>query len=70
MTTNITIASANSTGNGTFDTLFGGPPANVEAQAGIQLRAFVLNIAVNLGLFTALVLAFFLLKSSAIGRRI
>lgn len=70
MNTNATATNTNSTGNGTFDTLFGGPPANVQAQAGIQLRAFVLNIAVNLGLFTAVILAFFVLKSSAIGRRI
>ncbi|KAL8838911.1 MAG: hypothetical protein Q9170_001948 [Blastenia crenularia] len=70
MNTNITTVNLNSTGNGTLETLFGGAPANVQAQAGIQLRAFFLNIAVSLGLFTAQVLAFFLLKSSAIGRRI
>ncbi|KAL8951484.1 MAG: hypothetical protein Q9222_002538 [Ikaeria aurantiellina] len=52
MTTNITSTSSNATGNGTFDTWFGGAPANVQAQVGIQLRAFFLNIAVNLGLFT------------------
>ncbi|KAL8985322.1 MAG: hypothetical protein Q9177_004467 [Variospora cf. flavescens] len=61
---------ANSTGNSTIDTLFLGAPADVQGQAGIQLRAFVLNIAVNLSLFTAAILLFFLLKSSAIGRRI
>lgn len=68
MDTNVTLT--NSTGNSTFDTFFGGAPANVQAQAGIQLRAFLLNIAVALGLFTAEIVGFFLLKSSAIGRRI
>ncbi|KAL9014700.1 MAG: hypothetical protein Q9173_000649 [Seirophora scorigena] len=68
MTTNIT--STNSTSNSTFYNWFGGAPADVQAQAGIQLRGFLLNIAVNLGLFAAAILAFFLLKSSAIGRRI
>lgn len=60
----------NSTGNGTLETFFGSAPANVQAQAGIQLRAFLLNIAVSLALFTAQIVAFFLLKSSALGRRI
>lgn len=68
MTTNIT--STNSTSNSTLYNWFGGAPADVQAQAGIQLRGFLLNIAVNLGLFAAAILAFFLLKSSAIGRRI
>lgn len=70
MATNVTLFNVNSTGNGTFETLFGGAPANVQAQAGIQLRAFLLNIAVSLGLFITELLAFFLLKSAAIGRRI
>ncbi|KAL8719326.1 MAG: hypothetical protein Q9181_008072, partial [Wetmoreana brouardii] len=70
MTTNVTVANNNSTGNGTLETLFGSAPANVQAQAGIQSRAFLLNLAVSLGLFAAEILAFFLLKSSAIGRRI
>ncbi|KAL8777229.1 MAG: hypothetical protein Q9203_002596 [Teloschistes exilis] len=64
------MATSNSTSNGTLETFFGGPPADVKAQAGIQLRAFVLNIAVSLGLFAFEIIAFFLLKSSAIGRRI
>ncbi|KAL8713137.1 MAG: hypothetical protein Q9220_002658 [cf. Caloplaca sp. 1 TL-2023] len=53
MTTNLTSTASNITGNGTFDTWFGGAPANVQGQVGIQLRAFFLNIAVSLGLFTA-----------------
>ena len=60
----------NYSSNGTFETWFGGPPADVSAQAGIQLRAFFLNLAVSLSLFAFAILAFFLLKSSAIGRRI
>lgn len=70
MTINVTTSNINSTGNGTLDALFGSAPANVQAEAGIQLRAFLLNIAVSLGFFAAEILAFFLLKSSAIGRRI
>ena len=69
-TTNATTNNVNSTGNGTFETWFGGAPANVQAQEGIQLRAFFLNLAVSFGLFAFAILAFFLLKSSAIGRRI
>ncbi|KAL9579090.1 MAG: hypothetical protein Q9212_005312 [Teloschistes hypoglaucus] len=34
------MATSNSTSNGTLETFFGGPPADVKAQAGIQLRAF------------------------------
>lgn len=63
-------SSSNSSSNGTFETFFGGPPADVQAQTGIQLRAFVLNIAVSLALFALEVSAFFVLKSAAIGRRI
>ena len=63
----------NSTGNDNatiLDQIFGGAPADVKAQAGIQLKAFLLNLAVSFGLFAFQVTAFFLLKSSAIGRRI
>ncbi|KAL8821180.1 MAG: hypothetical protein Q9223_000742 [Gallowayella weberi] len=67
MTTTTTPINATPTANGTFESFFEGAPANVQAQAGIQLRAFVLNLAVSLGLFSAQILAFFLLKSSAIG---
>lgn len=37
---------------------------------GVAVKAFVLNIAVSLGLFAFEISGFFLLKSSAIGRRI
>ncbi|KAI4283333.1 MAG: hypothetical protein L6R38_002248 [Xanthoria sp. 2 TBL-2021] len=70
MESNLTSGNGNSSSNGTFETWFGGPPADVSAQAGIQLAAFVLNLAVSLSLFAFAILAFFLLKSSAIGRRI
>lgn len=40
------------------------------SQVGIAFKGFLLNIAVSLGLFTFQVAGFFLLKSSAIGRRI
>ena len=39
-------------------------------RAGIATKAFVLNLAVGLGLFVFEIAGFFLLKSSAIGRRI
>ena len=39
-------------------------------QEGIAVKAFVLNIAVSLGLFAFQISGFFLLKSSATGRRI
>lgn len=64
------MATTNLTNNGTLDTFFGGAPADAQAEKGIQLRAFVLNIAVSLVLFAFEIIAFFLLKSSAIGRRI
>ncbi|KAL8989921.1 MAG: hypothetical protein Q9169_008249, partial [Polycauliona sp. 2 TL-2023] len=65
-----TANNGNSSSNGTFETFFGGPPADVSAQAGIQLRAFFLNLAVSLSLFAFALLAFFSLKSSPLGRRI
>ena len=37
---------------------------------GIQVKAFVLNLAIALGTFAIQVSGFFLLKNSAIGRRI
>lgn len=39
-------------------------------KAGIAVKAFVLNIAISLGLFAFEISGFFLLKSSAMGRRI
>ena len=56
--------------NGTFLGLLNGEAGVGQNQQGIALKAFVLNIAVSLGLFAFEVSGFFLLKSSAIGRRI
>ena len=57
-------------GNGTIlDFLDGGTGAG-QNQSGIALKAFVLNIAVSLALFAFEISGFFLLKSSALGRRI
>ena len=39
-------------------------------QQGIAVKAFILNIAISLGLFAFEISGFFLLKSSAIGRRL
>ena len=39
-------------------------------QKGIAVKGFVLNIAVSLCLFAFEMIGFFLLKSSALGRRI
>ena len=71
MSRNTTTNSTSNSGvNGTLETFFGGAPADAQAQAGIQVRAFVLNLAISLGLFALEIGAFFILKSSAIGRRI
>ena len=56
-------------GNGTIIGLLNGQ-TDVGQTEGIALKAFVLNIAVSLGLFAFEISAFFLLKSSAVGRRI
>ena len=45
----------------------GGTAQNTQ---GIQVKAFVLNLAIALGTFAVQISGFFLLKSSAIGRRI
>lgn len=61
---------SNSSGNGTILDLLDGEAGVGQNKEGIALKAFVLNIAVSLGLFAFEVSAFFLLKSSALGRRI
>ena len=63
------ISSSNSS-NQTLLDIFGGDAGVGQLQAGIAIKAFVLNIAVGLGLFAFQISGFFLLKSSAIGRRI
>lgn len=50
--------------------VFNGEAGVGQNKEGIPLKAFVLNIAVSLGLFAFEISGFFLLKSSAVGRRI
>ena len=57
-------------GNGTFLSFLNGEAGTGQNQQGIALKAFLLNIAVSLGLFAFEISAFFLLKSSDLGRRI
>jgi hypothetical protein len=62
--------SSNSSGNGSILNVFNGEAGVGQNKEGIPLKAFVLNIAVSLGLFAFEISGFFLLKSSAVGRRI
>lgn len=65
------MATSSSSGsNETFADIFNGASGVGQNQAGVAVKAFVLNIAVSLGLFVFEVAGFFLLKSAAIGRRI
>lgn len=64
------MATSNSTSNGTLLDLLNGEAGKGQNQQGIALKAFVLNIAVSLCLFAFELSGFFLLKSSAVGRRI
>lgn len=68
MSINATSAS-NSSSNPVSD-FFSGNAGVAQSRQGIALRAFIISIAVALVLFTVEVSGFFLLKSSAIGRRI
>lgn len=64
--------SSNSSSHGidlNIPSLFNGTGDSQNLQ-GVATKAFVLNLAVSLGLFAFELLGFFLLKSSAIGRRI
>ena len=62
--------SSTSSGNNTFLDLLNGQAGVGQNREGIAIKAFVLNIAVSLGLFAFEISGFFLLKSSALGRRI
>ena len=62
--------SSNSSGNDTLLDFLNGNSGVGQNQQGIALKAFALNIAVSLGLFAFEISGFFLLKSSAVGRRI
>ena len=57
-------------GNGTFLSFLNGDAGAGQNQQGIALKAFFLNLAVSFGLFAFELSGFFLLKSSALGRRI
>ena len=61
---------ANSTHNDTLLDFLNGQAGVAGNQEGVAVKAFVLNIAISLGLFAFEISGFFLLKSSAIGRRI
>ena len=63
---------ANTTSNSTagFLNVLDGYAGSGASRQGIAVKAFVLNIAVGLILFVIQLTGFFLLKSSAIGRRI
>lgn len=50
--------------------LLNGQAGTGQNEEGIAVKAFALNVAVSLGLFAFEVSGFFLLKSSAVGRRI
>lgn len=69
-TTIIMVNSSNSSGDEPFLDFLSGQAGVGQNKQGIAVKAFVLNIAVSLGLFAFEISAFFLLKSSAIGRRI
>lgn len=64
------ILSRNATGNGTILNIIDGTAGIGHNTQGIAVKAFALNIAVSLGLFAFEISAFFLLKSSAVGRRL
>lgn len=57
-------------GNLTFGTIISGQAGAAQNLSGVTTKAFLLNLAVGFGLFTFEVSAFFLLKSSKIGRRL
>lgn len=61
--------STNSSGN-PISEFITGQAGVAQTREGIAIRAFIISIAVALVLFTLELSGFFLLKSSAIGRRI
>ena len=61
---------SHSSGNDTFLDFLNGQAGVGQNSRGIAVKAFVLNIAVSLALFAFEISGFFLLKSSAVGRRI
>ena len=63
-------SSSNSSANDAILNLFNGNAGAGQRKQGIALKAFVLNLAVSLGLFAFELSGFFLLRNSALGRRI
>ena len=63
-------SSSNSSTNDDILNFLNGNAGAGSSKQGIALKAFVLNLAVSLGLFAFEISGFFLLKSSAVGRRI
>ena len=61
---------ANTSHNDTLLDFLNGQAGVAGNSQGIAVKGFVLNIAVSLGLFAFEISGFFLLKSSAMGRRI
>ena len=62
--------SNSSSNSSTIENLLNGDAGTGKNKQGIALRAFVLNLAVSLGLFAFELSGFFLLRNSALGRRI
>lgn len=63
--------STNNTSNSTsFYDILNGDAGAAQAKAGISTRTFALNLATGFALFIIQISAFFLLKSSDLGRRI
>ncbi|GAB7357634.1 hypothetical protein MBLNU459_g0132t2 [Dothideomycetes sp. NU459] len=58
------------TNSSSFLDIIDGSAGAAQSQSGIALKAFVLNLAVGVGLFVFELSGFFMLRSSAIGRRI
>ena len=61
---------SNSSSNEVFLDFLNGQAGVGQNRQGIALKAFVLNLAISLVLFAFELSGFFLLKSSAVGRRI
>ena len=63
-------SSSNSSTNDAILNFLNGNAGVGASKQGIALKAFVLNLAVSLGLFAFQLSGFFLLRNSAVGRRI
>ena len=63
-------SSSNSSANDAILDFINGNAGAGRSKQGIALKAFALNLAVSLGLFAFELSGFFLLRNSALGRRI